>query len=244
VLATGQGDVLRQKLGMNRRVVFPKQSLTFGFSVRSDGAAARFPALTYYGEHPRDRIDYLTLLPLGDSLRANLFTFCDHRDRWARAFRDDPKRLLLQVMPGLTTFLPDFDVVGKVQLFMMDLSVVDDHVRDGAVLIGDAFQTSCPAAGTGVSRLLVDVDRLCNVHVPAWLGTPGMGSDKIARFYSDPVKRAADTRASRAAEFRRALTVETSVRWKLRRREMYLRRRTLGWIAEHVFPRRRAAATR
>jgi len=244
VLATGQGDVLRQKLGMNRRVVFPKQSLTFGFSVRSHGAAARFPALTYYGEHPRDRIDYLTLVPLGDGLRANLFTFCDHRDGWARAFRDDPKRLLLQVMPGLTTFLPDFDVLGKVQLFMMDLSVVDDHVRDGAVLIGDAFQTSCPAAGTGVSRLLVDVDRLCNVHVPAWLGTPGMGSDKIARFYADPVKRAADARASRAAEFRRALTVETSVRWALRRREMYLRRRTLGWIAEHVLPRRRAAATR
>lgn len=244
VLATGQGDVLRQRLGINRRVVFPKQSLTFGFSVRSDDAAARFPALTYYGEHPRDRIDYLTLLPLGGGLRANLFTFCDHRDRWARAFRDDPKRLLLQVMPGLTTFLPDFDVLGKVQLFMMDLSVVDDYVRDGAVLIGDAFQTSCPAAGTGVSRLLVDVDRLCNVHVPAWLGTPGMGSDKIGRFYSDPVKRAADTSASRAAEFRRALTVETSLRWELRRREMYLRRRTLGWIAEHVRPRRRAAATR
>jgi 2-polyprenyl-6-methoxyphenol hydroxylase-like FAD-dependent oxidoreductase len=234
VLATGQGDVLRQKLGIRRRMVFPKHTLSFGFSVRPGPGAARFPALTYYGEHPRDRIDYLTLLPLADSLRANIFTFCDHRDRWARAFRDDPKRLLLEVMPGLAHFLPDFEVVGKVQLFMMDLSTVEDHVRDGTVLIGDAFQTSCPAAGTGVSRLLVDVDRLCNTYLPEWLATPGMGADKIARFYADPAKRAADARARRAAEFRRALTLETNLKWELRRREMYLRRRTLGWITQRL----------
>jgi 2-polyprenyl-6-methoxyphenol hydroxylase-like FAD-dependent oxidoreductase len=236
VLATGQGDVLRQKLGIRRRMVFPKHTLSFGFPIHRGPGGARFPALTYYGEHPRDGIDYLTLLPLGDSLRANIFTFCDHRDRWARAFRDDPKRLLLEVMPGLAHFLPDFEVVGKVQLFMMDLSTVEDHVRDGTVLIGDAFQTSCPAAGTGVSRLLVDVDRLCKTYLPEWLATPGMGADKIARFYADPAKRAADARASRAAEFRRALTIETNLKWELRRREMYLRRRTLGWIAQRLRP--------
>jgi 2-polyprenyl-6-methoxyphenol hydroxylase-like FAD-dependent oxidoreductase len=244
ILATGQGDVLRQKLGIRREVVFPKHSLSFGFTLAPTALPAGFQALTYYGEQRDHRIDYLTLLPLGDTLRANLFTFCDHRDRWARAFRDEPKRMLLQVLPGLARFLPDFEVVGKVQLFMMDLSVVADHVRDGTVLIGDAFQTSCPAAGTGVSRLLVDVDRLCNGHIPGWLATPGMGADKIARFYADPAKRAADLKASRAAEYRRSLTVDTGLGWELHRRQVHLRRRTLGWVADRLRPFRRTAGAR
>jgi 2-polyprenyl-6-methoxyphenol hydroxylase-like FAD-dependent oxidoreductase len=112
------------------------------------------------------------------------------------------------------------------------------------VLIGDAFQTSCPAAGTGVSRLLVDVDRLCNEHVPAWLATPGMGADKIARFYADPAKRAADVKASRAAEYRRSLTVDTGLGWELHRRQVHLRRRTLGWVADRLRPFRRTAGGR
>jgi 2-polyprenyl-6-methoxyphenol hydroxylase-like FAD-dependent oxidoreductase len=244
ILATGQGDVLRQKLGIRREVVFPKHSLSFGFTLAPTALPEGFQALTYYGEQRDHRIDYLTLLPLGDTLRANLFTFCDHRDRWARAFRDEPKRMLLQVLPGLARFLPDFEVVGKVQLFMMDLSVVADHVRDGTVLIGDAFQTSCPAAGTGVSRLLVDVDRLCNEHVPAWLATPGMGADKIARFYADPAKRVADLKASRAAEYRRSLTVDPGLGWELHRRQVHLRRRTLGWVADRLRPFRRTAGGR
>ena len=58
----------------------------------------------------------------------------------------------------------------------------------GVVLVGDAFATSCPAAGTGTGKVFTDVERLCNVHIPRWLATPGMGADKIAAFYDDPVK--------------------------------------------------------
>ncbi len=218
VLATGQGDTLRQKLGIERRVAFPKHSLSFGFTImRSDGERFPFPALTYYGERLSDGIDYLTFLPLGASMRCNLFTFCDHRDEWARQFRQDPKSTLLGVLPGLRSFLPEFDVVGKAQLFVMDLSMVENHRQAGVVLIGDAFQTSCPAAGTGVSRLLVDVDQLCNVHIPNWLATPGMGAEKISQFYDDPVKRRSDEQALKAAHYRRSLTVDTSLPWKLRR---------------------------
>ena len=45
--------------------------------------------------------------------------------------------------------------------------------KAGVVLIGDAFATSCPAAGTGARKVLTDVERLCNVYVPKWLATPG-----------------------------------------------------------------------
>ena len=56
------------------------------------------------------------------------------------------------------------------------------------VLVGDAYSTSCPAAGTGTLKVFTDVERLCNVHVPHWLSTPGMAAEKIAAFYADPVK--------------------------------------------------------
>ena len=86
----------------------------------------------------------------------------------------------------------DFTVTGFVQIRPVDLYVTKGYRQDGVVLVGDAFSTSCPAAGTGARKVLVDVERLCNVHVPRWLATPGMGEAKISAFYDDPVKRACD----------------------------------------------------
>jgi 2-polyprenyl-6-methoxyphenol hydroxylase-like FAD-dependent oxidoreductase len=231
VLATGMSDALRHQIGVRRRMVFEKQSLSFGFSIKpGPGETFDFPALTYYGERPSDRIDYLSLFPVGSIMRANLFTFRDHRDPWIRDLRREPKATLLAAMPSLWRFLGDFQVVGKVENWLMDLSAVDNYRRDGAVLIGDAFQTSCPAAGTGVSRLLTDVERLCTTHLPRWLATPGMGADKIAQFYDDPIKRAADARAARLADYRRSLTVDTGLGWEIHRRQVFLRRRVVDWL--------------
>src|SRR5262249_188518 len=164
-----------------------------------------FPALTCYGDKVADRIDYLNLFPVGDAMRANLFTFIDHRDPWARTLRREPKQTLLSVMPGLRRFLGDFQVIDRVENWIMDLYVIEGHVPNGVVLIGDAFQTSCPAAGTGVSRLLTDVERLCHEHVPQWLASPGMTAGKIAAFYGDRAKQRSDTHAARLAAYRRSL---------------------------------------
>jgi 2-polyprenyl-6-methoxyphenol hydroxylase-like FAD-dependent oxidoreductase len=231
VLATGMGDALRHKLGIRRKVVVEKQSLSFGFSLRpAPGETFDFPALTYYGERIADRIDYLSLFPVGDVMRANLFTFRDHRDGWNRDLRREPKATLLAALPGLKRFLGDFWVVDPVQNWLMDLCVVEGHRRDGVVLIGDAFQTSCPAAGTGVSRLLADVQQLCTVHVPRWFATPGMAFAKISEFYDDPVKRAVDTRSAELAEYRRALTTDTRLAWRLHRVTLRLARRGLAFV--------------
>jgi 2-polyprenyl-6-methoxyphenol hydroxylase-like FAD-dependent oxidoreductase len=244
VLATGMADVLRQKLGIRKRITFEKHSISFGFSVApAAGHAFEFPALTYYGEEIADSIDYLSLFPVGGAMRANLFTFRDHRDPWARDLRREPKATLLRTLPGLSGFLGDFQVTNGVQNWIMDLCTVENYQRDGVVLIGDAFQTSCPAAGTGVSRLLTDVERLCNVHLPHWLASPGMGLDKITAFYQDPVKQAADRRALRLAHYRRSLTVDTGLRWALHRQQVLLRRRVLGWVRDLRFARASVGAT-
>ena len=231
VLATGMSDILRRGLGIERRVLHARQSLTFGFNVRLDGNRS-LPegALTCYGEDPADGIDYLTLFPVGADLRANLFTFRDHRDPWVKALRQDPTATLRRTLPGLARVLGEFEVLDPVQNWLMDIAVADNCRQDGVVLIGDAFQTSCPAAGTGVSRLLCDVERLCMVHIPAWLATPGMGSEKIAAFYDDPAKRAMDAHAIELANYRRSLTIETGLRWSAHRRMQLIRRRAIHQV--------------
>jgi hypothetical protein len=117
-----------------------------------------------------------------------------------------------------------------VQVRVNDLHGVENHVRDGVVLIGDAFQTSCPAAGTGITRLLTDIERLL-VHVPGWLSTPGMGAAKIAAFYADPDKSACDAHALHVANYMRAAATEGGLRWNLHRRRVRLQRRLRDWRA-------------
>ncbi|MGX1105147.1 MULTISPECIES: FAD-dependent oxidoreductase [Bradyrhizobium] len=225
VLATGMATVLGHSLGMRRQMLAARHSVSFGFTIaRPDNAPFDFDALTCYGEEAADGVDYLSLFPMSGGMRANLFMFRDPTDPIMRELRRDTRRTLLRLMPGLQPYLGDFEVVGQVQNWVMDLTVTEGHLQPGVVLIGDAFQTNCPAAGTGVGRLLVDVERLCMDYVPRWLETAGMGVDKIAQFYSDRDKLAADQHSLQLANFRQALTLNTGVRWNLRRKLHFLRR--------------------
>ncbi|MDR3473092.1 MAG: NAD(P)/FAD-dependent oxidoreductase [Devosia sp.] len=228
ILATGLGDVLRGRLGIERHVIHERQSLTFGFNVRRSGKNLEGPAVTYYGERPSDGIDYLNLFPAGGLTRANLFTFRSHTDPWVKAFRQSPTETLSATLPGFARSFGDFEIVNGVQTWLQDLSVARNVEQHGVVLIGDAYQTSCPAAGTGVSRLLTDVETLCGVHIPAWFGSPGMDARKIARFYADPDKQAMDAHALALAHYRRSLTIDTSLGWRAHRQMAYARRRVLG----------------
>ena len=240
ILATGMAGALGHALGIKRRVLAARHSVSFGFTIaRADNAPFGFEALTCYGERPSDGVDYLSLFPVSDGMRANLFMFRDPADSIMRELRRETAATLLRLMPGLQPFLGDFRVVDRVQSWVMDLSIVEGHLQPGVVLIGDAFQTNCPAAGTGVSRLLVDVERLCTEHVPRWLQSPGMGLEKISEFYADNDKMAADRRSLRMARFREALTSGNDLRWHVQRRLHFLRRNIAhrvdrirpGWIA-------------
>ncbi len=240
VLATGMSGTLGHNLGITRRVLAAGHSVSFGFTIaKADGSPFEFPALTCYGDRSADGVDYLSVFPIAAGMRANLFMFRDPTDPIMRDLRRDTKATLLRLMPGLEPYLGDFQVIDRVQSWVMDLAKVEGHLQPGVVLIGDAFQTSCPAAGTGVSRLLVDVERLCTVHLPGWLKTTGMDAEKISQFYLDPDKIASDERAFRMAHFRQALTSNNGLKWNMRRRLHFLRRRIAhrvdgiqpGWIA-------------
>ncbi|QIO34966.1 FAD-dependent oxidoreductase [Bradyrhizobium sp. 1(2017)] len=241
VLATGMAGVLGYKLGIRRRVLAAGHSVSFGFTIaRRDGAPFDFKALTCYGERTADGVDYLSLFPVRAGMRANLFMFRDPTDPIMRELRRETEATVLRLLPGLQTYLGDFHVVDRIQNWVMDLSVVEGHLRPGVVLIGDAFQTNCPAAGTGVARLLTDVERLCTEYAPRWLTTLGMSREKISEFYSDRDKVAADQQSLKMARFRQALTSRNDLGWDVRRRLHFLRRSLThrvdqmrpGWLAQ------------
>jgi 2-polyprenyl-6-methoxyphenol hydroxylase-like FAD-dependent oxidoreductase len=218
VLATGPNNALRKSLGVERRVVSPGHSISIGFDMKPVGKAAfDFTALTYFPDRPSDPIAYLTLFPIGSAMRANLFVYHDIRDPWLGAVRDRPQAMMFAALPGLQSMIGDFEVTSAVKVRPIDLYETSGYRRAGFVLAGDAFSSSCPAAGTGANKVFTDVERLCNVHIPRWFATDGMGADKIAAFYDDPEKRAADEDSMARAHWLRSVSTSRTLRWRARR---------------------------
>ncbi len=218
VLANGLNTSLRKSLSMERVVTSPCHSVTIGFNVRPSGRSCfPFSSLSYFSERPRDRFAYLTLFPIGQIVRANFIVYRDIHDPWFEEFRNSPRAVMKAAMPGLEKLTGDYEVFGHIRIRPADLYVTKGYERSGIVLVGDAFATSCPGAGTGTGKVLTDVERLCNVYVPRWLATPGMSFEKIAAFYADPEKRAYDAFSRKKAHALRSLSIDTSVRWQSER---------------------------
>jgi 2-polyprenyl-6-methoxyphenol hydroxylase-like FAD-dependent oxidoreductase len=231
VLANGLNIGLRHALGMTREMVSPCHSVTIAFDLAPvNRHAFPFPALTYYTERTADRLAYITLFPIGSAMRANFMVYRDMSDPWLSDMRHRPTETLRAIMPGLQRIAGDYEVVGPVKIRPADLVVTKGYLQPGIVLVGDAFSTSCPAAGTGTSKVLTDVERLCNVYIPRWLVTQGMGVEKIAAFYDDPFKRICDAHSTAKAYHLRSLSIDDGLLWRVRRWCRFFARLGMGAI--------------
>jgi 2-polyprenyl-6-methoxyphenol hydroxylase-like FAD-dependent oxidoreductase len=218
VIASGLNPGLVKKLGIDRKVVSPSHSMSIGFDAKPVGRDRFvFPALTYYTERASDSTAYITLFPIGSTMRANLFRYCELSDPWLKQFRDAPQETLYALWPGLKKLMGDFTVTDFIPIRPVDLYDTVGYRQDGIVLVGDAFSTACPASGTGARKVLVDVERLCNVHIPQWLATPGMGEAKLASFYSDEEKVANDAWCRNKAFHLRSFCTDPSLPWVAKR---------------------------
>jgi 2-polyprenyl-6-methoxyphenol hydroxylase-like FAD-dependent oxidoreductase len=230
VLATGQGHTLFLKLGIKRRIIRKAHSLTFGFDIEPSGRPSfDHSFVVYQREAVRDRIDYLAAFTMGTATRVNLFTYRDHREPWTKAFLADPNNALSETLPGLASVIGGYRVTGPTVARPVDLYTSEGYRRDGVVMIGDAFQASCPATGMGMVRLLTDIEQLTTIHVPRWLQTPGMGAAKITAFYDDRIKQACDNKALHDSEYRRLVSTETTFGWRLHRWRVRTVERLGGW---------------
>jgi 2-polyprenyl-6-methoxyphenol hydroxylase-like FAD-dependent oxidoreductase len=217
MLTNGLNLALRHQLGIGREVLSACHSISIGFNLAPVGRRSfDFRALTYFPERVADRMAYLTLFPIGHIMRANLFVYRDMQDAWLRQMNTAPREALQALMPGLHKLIGETDM-SDVKIRPVDLVVSTNYRQAGIVLAGDAFATSCPAAGTGCNKVLTDVELLCNHHIPRWLASDGMGADKVAAFYDDPVKVACEAFSRDKAFFLRALSTETGALWQARR---------------------------
>jgi 2-polyprenyl-6-methoxyphenol hydroxylase-like FAD-dependent oxidoreductase len=229
VLANGLNVGLRHALDIERRIVSRCHSISIGFDLVPVGRPSfDFPALTYFSERPSDRIPYLSLFLIGERMRGNLFTYRQIDDPWLREMRRAPVATLNASLPRLKRITGSFDIAGEIKIRPADLYVNAGHRRPGVVLVGDAFETTCPVTGTGTDKVFTDVERLCNVHIPAWLASDGMSEDKIAAFYDDPVKQACDAWSSAKAYHFRSVSIDNGIHWRLQRWARFLNWLGLG----------------
>lgn len=218
ILANGLNPGLRHMLGIKRRTISACHSVTLGFDVEPVGRSAfEFPALTYWPVGTNSRMAYLTIFPIGSAMRANLMVYRDMDDPWLPAFRKAPEAAMCELMPRLERMMGKFKVSGLIRIRPADLSINDNYLQPGVVLAGDAFSTSCPAAGTGTTKVFNDVQLLCNTHIPRWLASEGMDSGKIAEFYSDPEKVTCEEDCLAKAHHLRSLSIDDGLAWRAQR---------------------------
>jgi 2-polyprenyl-6-methoxyphenol hydroxylase-like FAD-dependent oxidoreductase len=217
IVASGLNRRLLHSLGIGQELVSPCHSVTVGFdALPAQQPGFDFKALTYYPESTASRIAFLTFFPLDQGTRANFFVYRDRNDPWFEDLRRRGAQALFDKLPGLPRITGDFAMRDPI-VRPIDLYVSTGHRRPGIVLIGDAFATACPGSGMGFTKVLTDVDRLCNTYIPRWYETPGFGAEKISAFYDDRVKRDVDLTATRRAFAIRAVSTGSGPLWRARR---------------------------
>lgn len=227
IMATGTRPLTA--FGFGHHTIRKNHSLTIGFDVTGSDYSN---ILAYFPEHFEDRIDYLTLFPMNGRLRGNLFLYRETTDEWVRLFRVYPGSFLDDRFPGLKHVIGRYGVGDHVQVRPVSLYQATELAQPGVVVIGGAYQSSCPAVGSGIGRIATDIDLLCNVYIPLWLrhDNTALDWDTFRGFYNDPIKVSVDKEALRAAEYRRKLATETSVPWKLHRSRVKVQNAVRKWI--------------
>lgn len=188
VLATGRMARLHQTLGVSHRPISVGHSVCLGFSVALDRIVPARVITLPYGAG----VGYVSIFPMPGETRVNIFSYRSMQDPWTRRMSHDPLGGLAQVCPAAAELLSGGRILRRCEARGTDLYAADGYRRAGMVIIGDAFHAACPASGTGMLRILNDVKLLAEIHLPRWWATPGVGRDKIMRFYADPAKRAVD----------------------------------------------------
>lgn len=223
IVAHGLNVRLLRGLGITREDLSKCHTITFAFDLQPVGKSSfNFPALTYHPQRTADRFAYLTLFPVGHTMRANLIVYREMDDPWVREMRQRPEAALSSIMPKLSSIIGLTKVVGPVKVRSADLYVTHGYLQPGIVLVGDAFATTCPAAGTGADKVFTDVERLCNIYVPRWLASNGMGAEKISAFYADPVKVKSDRHSFDRAFSLRSLSIDEGLTWRAGRWARFL----------------------
>jgi len=222
VLASGTGADFSAKLGLEKRMIRSEQSFAAGFNITpAPGNRFNFNSITYYPTGIDTRVVFLTLFPIMNVMRANLFASWSNSEEQVRNLVRQPDAELARLFPRLKQLTGDFTVSGKVETGRVDLYQMAEPRQPGLVLIADAYQSVCPVTGTGLSKVLTDVDVLAHECVPKWLATPGMPAAKIESFYHNQRKLDVDNHSLSGADYGRNMATDSRLGWRLRRAQWH-----------------------
>lgn len=242
VLAGGVGSDLAQRLNLKRRVIQRKQCFAAGFNVqRVDGRPFDFDSVTYFPTGRDSRLAYLTLFPIGGLMRANLFACWEPDEERTREFVRQPDAELRHWLPRMAEVTGRFEVSSKLETASINLYQSEPPTLDGVVLVADAFQSVCPISGTGLSKVLTDVDVLCHEFAPGWLETGSREAGRLAGFYANPRKRQMDELSLESAHYARQMAMSPSMGWRLRRLQRRWETQMSGVLDHFRFTRKATA---
>ena len=214
VVATGRSPSLIAALGVERPVLSAGHSVCLGFSVARPGPEPAQILQARFGTG----LAYVSIFPTPGELRVNVFSHRELSDPWHRRMSLDPVGALLDLVPQAAPALAGRPVVRRCEARATDLYQASGHERLAAtVLIGDAFHAPCPGSGTGLLRILNDVELLAGVYIPAWVQAPEISAEDVARFYADPRKRALDRASLRQSLRGRSHALDRRPYWRTRR---------------------------
>jgi len=195
VLATGTGTKLTDALGIRYKEDDELRSLTFGCDIRhGDGRAFDFNGFNYTAVDNDDRIDYLSIFPIGERMRVNLFTQLRPGDALVQQARKDVLSAMAPYFPKLNEEIGEIEVCSDIQVVPTNYRRVVNPALAGVVILGEAFQTVSPATGCGLSKVLTDVELFATRYADDWMRN-GPSLKRMKAFYRDPAKQKSDNRA-------------------------------------------------
>jgi 2-polyprenyl-6-methoxyphenol hydroxylase-like FAD-dependent oxidoreductase len=196
VIATGGSPALVQSLGMRRGPAHSLRSLSIGFDIAPTGgdrfAFHPYRGFDYFLPSSLDLVDYVTIFTIGDAMRVNVFTQWEPRDERVRSFIDAPVEAMLRYFPDLVAHTGPFEVRSRPQAVPTEFYRMQRVRVSGVVVVGDEFQSVSPTTGTGLTKVVTDIDVLCNECVPRWFAQRHDARVRVDDFYRHPAKVAAD----------------------------------------------------
>ena len=196
VLACGLNAELIDALKIERKEHTDLVSLSFGFDIkREDGADFEFGGINYFLPDQLEKVQYITVFPIGNRMRVNLFTQLSRSDELAQALRNDTLNTVDKLFPNLYDHLGKIVLDSRVQVMPTTYYKLVSQSTPGVVVIGDSFQSVSPATGSGLSKVLTDVKTLSKSYIPQWKNQRKISVDDIASYYKNQQKTVIDRRS-------------------------------------------------
>lgn len=193
VLCTGGNNKLTNLLGIQRVIDEKLKSLSFGFDIsRVDESDFNFNGLNYHVNDVASKINYITIFPIGDRMRVNLFTQLDTKDKLAYKLKNNTIETLESCFPNIFKHTGEIEITSKIQIMPTQFYRVKNHIKKGLVVLADEYQSVNPVTGKGLSKVLTDVKLLGQKYLPQWIEKNDCSIQKIRQFYNDPEKVSCD----------------------------------------------------